>query len=86
VALVSTELQTFVFKKSRLDLTGTVVPAVTESGRLFGKFNATYYLKLFGKFDWNLSFCGDLDTRPPAQLPASDYGSSVGLSYSFGNK
>jgi putative salt-induced outer membrane protein YdiY len=86
VALVSSNLQAFTFKKSRFDLTGTVVPALTESGRLFAKINATYYLKLFGKIDWNLSFYGNWDTQPPAHLPASDYGSSTGFSYSFGNK
>jgi putative salt-induced outer membrane protein YdiY len=86
VALISSNLQAFTFKKSRLDVTATVVPAVTELGRLFAKINASYYLKLFGKIDWNLSFYGNWDTQPPAHLPASDYGSSSGLSYSFGNK
>jgi putative salt-induced outer membrane protein YdiY len=86
VALVSSDLQVFTFKKSRFDLTGTLVPAVTESGRLFSKVNAAYYLKLFGKIDWNLSFYGNWDTQPPAYLPSSDYGSSTGLSYSFGNR
>ena len=86
VALASSNLQAFIFKKSRFDLTGSVAPAVTESGRLFAKINASYYLKIFGKIDWNLSFYGNWDTQPPANLPASDYGSSTGLSYSFGNK
>ncbi len=86
VALVLSNLQVFTFKKSRFDLTGTLVPAVTESGRLFSKVNASYYLKLFRKIDWNLSFYGNWDTQPPAHLPSSDYGSSTGLSYSFGNK
>jgi hypothetical protein len=86
VALISSNLQAFSFKKSRFDLTGSVVPAVAPSGRLFSKVNFSYYLKLFGKIDWNLSFYGNWDTQPPAHLPASDYGSSTGLSYTFGNK
>jgi putative salt-induced outer membrane protein YdiY len=86
VATVSSSFRAFTFKKSQLDLTGSVVPAVTEAGRLFAKFNASYYLKLFAKIDWNLSFYGNWDTQPPAHLPASDYGSSIGLSYRFGNK
>ncbi len=86
VAVVSSNLQAFTFKKTRLDLTGTVLPAVTEPGRLFARINASYYLKLFGKVDWNLSFYGSWDTRPPAELPGSDYGSSTGFSYTFGNK
>lgn len=86
VAVVSSNLEVFTFKKTRLDLTGSLLPAVTEAGRLFAKINASYYLKVFGKIDWNLSFYGNWDTRPPGQLQGSDYGSSTGLSYTFGNK
>jgi hypothetical protein len=87
VGLISTNLEIFSFKKTRLTLDASVVPALTsEAGRLFSKINASYYLKLFGKVDWNFSFYGNWDTQPPAQLPSSDYGSSTGLSYTFGNK
>lgn len=86
VALVASNLQVFSFKKSRLDVTGVLVPALSESGRLFTKFNAAYYLKLFGKIDWNLSLYGNWDTRPPLNFSGSDYGTSTGLSYTFGNR
>jgi len=87
VAVISSSLQAFAFKKTRLDLTSTLYPALTaQRGRLFYKTNATYYLKLFGKVDWNLSFYGSWDTQPPPQFPGSDYGSSTGLSWTFGNK
>lgn len=86
VALLASNLQAFSFKKSRLDVTGSVVPALGESGRLFTKFNAAYYLKLFGKIDWNLTLYGNWDTHPPANLTGSDYGTSTGLSYTFGNR
>ena len=86
VALVSSSLQVFSFKKSRLDFTGSLVPALNESGRLFTKFNASYYLKIFGKIDWNLSLYGNWDTHPPQDFSGSDYGTSTGLSYTFGNR
>ena len=87
VALLSTNLQIFSFKKTRLNVDAGMAPALTpEIGRIFSKVNTTYYLKLFGKVDWNLSFYGNWDTRPPGQLPSSDYGTSTGLSYTFGNK
>jgi hypothetical protein len=54
--------------------------------RITFKTNATYYLKLFGKVDWNLSFYGSWDTKPPPTFSGSDYGSSTGLSWTFGNK
>jgi hypothetical protein len=87
VALVSTSLEAFAFKKTRLNLSATVFPAIAPHlGRVFYKTNATYYVKLFGKIDWNLSFYGSWDTQPPPTFVGSDYGSSTGLSWTFGNK
>jgi hypothetical protein len=86
VGLISSNLQIFTFKKTTLDLTGSLAPAINAQGRLFSKINATYYLKVFGKIDWNFSFYGNWDTDPPPHLASSDYGTSTGLSYSFGNK
>jgi hypothetical protein len=83
VALVSSNLDVFTFKKTRLDLSANVLPALTQPGRLFSRINASYYLKLFGKIDWNFSFYGNWDTQPPAHLPSSDYGSSTGLSWNI---
>jgi hypothetical protein len=86
VGLLSSSLQVFSFKKSRLHVTGAMVPALGGSSRLFTKLNASHYLKLFGKIDWNLSFYGNWDTQPPLNFTGSDYGTSTGLSYTFGNR
>jgi hypothetical protein len=86
VGLITSSLQLFMFKKTTLDVTGTLAPAISDPGRLFSKINAAYYLKVFGKIDWNFSFYGSWDTQPPPHLASADYGTSTGLSYSFGNK
>jgi hypothetical protein len=86
VAVFSSTLKTYVFKKTRLDLTASFAPALTDPGRNFIKTNLSYYLKLFGKIDWDLSFYGNWDTRPPMNFQGSDYGTSIGLRYSFGNR
>lgn len=86
VGLISFNLEAFNFKKSRLNAEASVVPALTEPGRLFYKTNLAYYFKLFGKIDWNFSFYGNWDTRPPPHFQGSDYGSSTGLSWTFGNR
>jgi hypothetical protein len=86
VALISSNLDAFVFKKTRLNFSLNAAPSVTEPGRYFLKTNASYYLKLFGKIDWNFSYYGSWDTRPPPGFVGSDYGTSTGLSYTFGNK
>src|SRR3954447_257829 len=86
VGLISSNLEVFNFKKTRLKVYGTLAPALSQRGRLFSRLNATYYLSVFGKVDWNFSFYGSWDTQPPAHLPSSDYGTSTGLSYTFGNR
>ena len=86
VGLISSNLQIFSFKKTKLSVTASLAPALTQQGRLFSKITASYYLKVFGKIDWNFSFYGNWDTQPPANLQSSDYGTSTGLSYTFGNK
>jgi hypothetical protein len=63
-----------------------VAPAINAQGRVFSKVNASYYLKVFGKIDWNFSVYANWDTQPPPHLAGTDYGSSTGLSYDFGNK
>ena len=84
VALLSSNMQFFAFKKTRLSVDGSVAPTVSQGGRYFSKLNAAYYLKLFGKVDWNMSFYGNWDSQPPATLSSSDYGTSMGLSWNFG--
>jgi hypothetical protein len=34
----------------------------------------------------NFSFYGNLDNQPPQGFSGSDYGTSSGISYSFGNR
>ena len=86
VGLIGWNLEAFNFKKTRLTIHAYAFPALTQAGRVFSRINATYYLKLFGKVDWNLSAYGNWDTKPPPERPSSDYGTSTGLSWTFGNK
>jgi hypothetical protein len=86
VFVVNSALRVFQFKKTRLETRASLIPALSEPGRVFLKTNVDYYLKLFGKIDWNFSVYGNWDNRPPEQLSGSDYGYSTGLSWSFGNR
>jgi len=86
IAIFSSTFEIFKFKKTHLQATGTVSPALNDLGRVFGKTNVSYYLDLFGKFDLNLSFYGNWDSRPPEGFQKSDYGTSTGISYTFGNR
>jgi hypothetical protein len=82
--LVATDVRLFVFKKTNLAIRAYVVPSFSENGRVRYNTNASYYLKLFRNLSWNLSFYGNWDTRPPANLKGSDYGYSLGMKWTYG--
>jgi hypothetical protein len=85
-ALLTTELKVFKFKKTNLDVSAVLMPGISEPGRLRTNVNASYYIKLFSDLSWNLSFYGNWDNQPPPSLAGSDYGTSSGLSWTFGNR
>jgi hypothetical protein len=84
--LVAAELKLFKFKKTNLAATAILLPAISDPGRVRFDANASYYLKLFSNLSWNWSFYGSWDNQPPPGLSGSDYGTSSGLSWTFGNR
>lgn len=85
-ALVGTEVKLFKFNKTTLTVSANVLPALSEAGRAQFNLNTSYYVKLWGKLNWNFTFYGNWDNRPPPGFVGSDYGASSGLSVSFGNQ
>jgi hypothetical protein len=83
-ALIYASAQFFRFSKTNLDLNATLLPALSDPGRVRFNTNVSYYVKLFSDLKWNISFYGNWDNRPPPGLSGSDYGTSSGLSWSFG--
>lgn len=73
------------FKQTSLYVNANALPALNDWGRVFYNVNANYYLQLFGDLDWNLSFYGNWDSRPPTGSSGSDFGVNSGLSISFGD-
>ncbi len=86
VGLVATQIKAFKFKKTNLDVSASLIPAITGPGRVHFNANAVYYIKLVSDLSWNFSFYGSWDTRPPPTFSKSDYGTSSGLSWTFGNR
>ena len=84
--MIGAKLQFFQFNKTTATVSAALFPAISELGRVKFNTNATYYLKIKGNLSWNVSFYGSWDNRPPGGLPGSDYGSSSGLSLTFGNR
>jgi len=76
----------FRFNKTNLDVSGAVFPALSQPGRVYSTLNTTYYIKLSSSLSWNVSFYGNWDNQPPPTFSGSDYGTSSGLSLTFGNR
>ncbi|HEX4920151.1 MAG TPA: DUF481 domain-containing protein [Candidatus Bathyarchaeia archaeon] len=85
-ALIVADVRLFRFSKSNLSATAHILPALSEPGRVRFDTDTSYYIKLFGNLSWNLSFYGNWDNRPPPGLSGTDYGTSSGLSWTFGLK
>jgi hypothetical protein len=85
-AVIYTEARLFKFSKTNLNLTAGILPAVSDPGRVRFSTDASYYIKIVGNLKWNMSFYGNWDNRPPPGLSGSDYGTSSGLSWTFGLK
>ncbi len=83
---IGTQLKFFRFNKTNLAITANAFPAISQPGRIFVQTNAAYFIKITGDLSWNISFYGNWDNQPPAHFNGSDYGTSSGLSYSFGLK
>lgn len=84
--MVGGEVRLFRFKKTTLNLNAALLPSISDIGRVYFRLNSNYYLKLYSNLNWNLSFYGNWDTRPPFGLPSSDFGTSTGLGWTFGNR
>ena len=85
-ALIAADVRLFKFSKTSLNANATVLPALSEPGRVRFDTNASYYIKLFSNLSWNISFYGDWDNQPPPGFSGSDYGTSSGISWTFGLK
>lgn len=85
-AMIAGEARLFKFSKTNLDLTASYLPALSDPGRMRFNTDAAYYIKLVSNLKWNISLYGNWDTRPPLGLPGSDYGTSSGLTWTFGLK
>ncbi|HST10818.1 MAG TPA: DUF481 domain-containing protein [Terriglobales bacterium] len=85
-AIVYADAKLFRFSKTNLDATAALLPALSDPGRVRVNANASYYIKIVSDLKWNVSFYGNWDNRPPLGLSGSDYGTSTGLSWTFGLK
>jgi len=85
-AWLNAQAKLFKFDRTNLTVTASLLPAVSNPGRIHFNLNTSYYIKIWGKFNFNVSFYGNWDNQPPPRFSASDYGTSTGLNWTFGNR
>jgi hypothetical protein len=85
-ALVYANASFFKFSKTSFEANAILLPALSEPGRIRIDTNMSYYIKIISDLKWNISFYGNWDNEPPPGLNGSDYGTSSGLSWTFGLK
>src|ERR1700733_1026115 len=61
VGFVAGEIKAFKFKKTNVDVTSSLIPAISDTGRLHFNANAVYYVKVVNDLSWNVSFYGSWD-------------------------
>jgi hypothetical protein len=83
-ALITAEAKFFRFSKTSLSASVALFPAISDPGRVRADTNASFYVKLFRDLKWNVTGYGNWDNRPPMGLSGSDYGTSSGLTWTFG--
>jgi hypothetical protein len=84
--LLAADVKLFKFNKTSLDFAGVLFPVLNQPGRVKFNMNTTYYIKITGDLSWNISFYGNWDNQPPPHFVGADYGTSSGLSWTFGLK
>jgi hypothetical protein len=82
---VGTNIRLFRFDKTTLTTSAIVLPALSDPGRVQVNLNTSYFVKVWGKLNWNLTFYGNWDNKPPPGFAESDYGTTSGISIDFGN-
>jgi hypothetical protein len=83
-ALIAGEATFFRFSRTNFRASASLVPALSDPGHVRFDTNISYFVKIFGDLKWNTTFYGNWDNRPPLGFSSSDYGTSSGVTWSFG--
>jgi hypothetical protein len=81
VAIIAGDVALFQFEKVELNITPTLLPSLSDTGRVRFNLNAQYKVRIVSGLWWNITFYGNWDNRPPGGLSGNDYGTSLGLTY-----
>jgi len=78
-----TQLNFFRFKTTNILATANVYPSMTDLGRVRFDLNTSLKLRIAKDLYWNFGYYLNVDSRPPQNLPKTDYGSTSSLGWTF---
>jgi len=81
--VLGTQLNFFRFKTTNILATANVYPSLTDLGRVRFDLNTSLKLRIAKDLYWNFGYYLNVDSRPPQNLPKTDYGSTSSLGWTF---
>jgi putative salt-induced outer membrane protein YdiY len=82
-AVLGTQLNFFRFKTTNILADARLYPSLTDPGRVRFDLNTSLKLRLAKDLYWKFGYYLNFDSRPPENLPKSDYGSTSSLGWTF---
>ena len=82
-AVLGTQLNFFRFKTTNFLVNASVYPSLTDLGRTRFDLNTSLKLRITKDLYWKFGYYLNVDSRPPQNLPKTDYGSTSSLGWTF---
>jgi hypothetical protein len=82
-ALLGTQVNFFRFKTANVLADARLFPSLTDQGRIRFDLNTSLKLRIARRLDWTFGYFLNFDSRPPQNLPRTDYGATSGLGWRF---
>lgn len=82
-AVVGTQVNFFRFKTTNFLTDARVYPSLTDLGRVRFDLNTSLKLRVAKDLYWRFGYYLNFDSRPPDDLPKTDYGSTSSLGWTF---
>src|ERR1700723_3126678 len=82
-ALFGTQINFFRFKTTNILADARLFPSLTDPGRVRFDLNTSLKLRVAKDLYWKFGYYLNLDSRPPQNLPKTDYGSTSARGWTF---
>jgi hypothetical protein len=82
-SVFGTQLNFFRFRTTDIVTTAQLYPSLTDLGRVRFDRNTSLKLRVARRLDWTFGYFLNYDSRPPQNLPKSDYGTTSGLAWRY---